>query len=184
MQPHLSIKADGFKVLIYPDHDSEHPRSWDNAGTLVMFGRNKGVGDKHDWQDLNTLLEWWQSASVIGGVALAVWESSSGSLHAELVESAEAFNIYRGTTYGWIYMTLDRMLQEGFDAGHAEACLHHEIETLSQWKTGDVWGWKVLDEQGVEYGSCWGCYTLDYAEQCGRDAARQYAKVMALDYCI
>jgi hypothetical protein len=46
----------------------------------------------------------------------------------------------------------------------ARSCLKAEVETLDQYVTGSVYGYRVLDPEGQQTDSCWGFYGA--AEDC------------------
>jgi len=48
--------------------------------------------------------------------------------------------------------------------------LKGEVETYDQYLTGDVWGYKITDEEGEEVDSCWGYYGKEWAELEGQQA--------------
>jgi hypothetical protein len=49
--------------------------------------------------------------------------------------------------------------------------LEGEVKTFAQYLEGDVYGYRIFDEQGEEVDSCWGYY--------GRDAALEEAQSIA-----
>ena len=70
------------------------------------------------------------------------------------------------------YETIER---EGFTAGiFADECAENPFENwdgqrnfyhFNQWANGDVWGFKIEDEQGNEIDSCWGFYGIESARE-------------------
>lgn len=47
----------------------------------------------------------------------------------------------------------------------ARKYLAGEVETLDQYLTGDVWGYRIADQNGHEIDSCWGFYGHNNAEK-------------------
>lgn len=53
------------------------------------------------------------------------------------------------------------------------------LETYTQWCNGDVWGYKVFDDDDEEVDSCWGFFGYEYAEQEAKSAMEYFEKEMA-----
>lgn len=63
-----------------------------------------------------------------------------------------------GSRVGWIFITKDKIEAEGWTKEQATKYLEGEVETYSQYLEGDVWGWRVEDEDGDIVESCYGYY--------------------------
>ena len=184
----FGFRQQGLKALVEPDEHASSPRDDDNAGTLILFA-DKGAdyGDAHEWEDMSQFHQWWREYSVIGGVCLALMERGDSTIACERVDTPEAFNVF-GPRYRYLgvaYMTVEAMRREGMrDNDHAESVLRAEVEAFSQWRSGDVWGYTILDDDGCEYESLWGMYGMEYCEAAARVAVSAIASRLARDYCI
>lgn len=183
----FTINAHGLTINVEPDDCPDNPRNWDNAGTLIFFERNPADGDTHQFRDIQHFAEWWQALSVIGGVCLLVWDSGDGTLGSGVWDCPEAFNAF-GRHCRFIavtYMTVEQMRKEQMrDKQHAIDVLRAEVEAFSQYRSGDVWAYTILDDDGTEYESLWGCFGREYCEQEAVAAARRISEKLASNYCI
>jgi hypothetical protein len=186
----FTIKAHGLNINVEPDDCPDNPRGWDNAGTLVLFDTplsRHEFGDPHEFRDWWHLAEWWQAMSVIGGVLLIVWDAGDGTVGCGEWDHPEAFDGFRYHNHylGVIYMTVEQMRKEQMrDRGHAASVLRGEVEAFSQWRSGDVWGFTITDDDGTEYGHLWGCFGREYCEKEAIVEARHISEKLARNYCI
>lgn len=72
---------------------------------------------------------------------------------------------------GWIYCTKKKAVEEWGKKtctrtviAAAEKYLKGEVEEYDQYLTGDVYGYIVEDEEGVQLDSCWGMFGFDYCK--------------------
>jgi hypothetical protein len=70
------------------------------------------------------------------------------------------------------------------DAEHAIDVLRAEVEAFSQYRSGDVWGFTITDDDGTEYAALWGCFGREYCEKAAFVEARHISKKLARNYCI
>ena len=59
---------------------------------------------------------------------------------------------------GWIYITKEEYEKEGWTKEQATKYLKGEVETYDNFLTGEVYGWKVVDEDDDAVDSCYGYY--------------------------
>jgi hypothetical protein len=57
--------------------------------------------------------------------------------------------------------------------------LKNEIKTYSQYLSGEVYGYRIFDDNDEEIDSCWGFYGMDVAELEAKDAMKQRQQVAA-----
>jgi hypothetical protein len=63
---------------------------------------------------------------------------------------------------GWIYCTADDLIREKITPAQAAACMESEILVQNQYINGDVYGFRLMDEDGEEMHACWGFYGDDW----------------------
>lgn len=170
------------KVLIEQDHDGcESPREWDNLGIMVAFHRRYNLGDKTDlkesmfegWDDLEEYLRRKEGAEVIlplylldhGGISISTTPFSCG---------------WDSGRVGFIYATREKIFEE-YPTCHrltkklrerVASQLREEVKVYDMYLTGDVWGYRVIDDDDEEIDSCWGMFGHDYAVEMGNEALK------------
>lgn len=182
------------KVLIEQDDTGcKSPREWDNIGTMIAFRRRYNLGDETDlkssmfegWDDLEQHLIKEEGAAVI--LPLYLMDHSGISI------STTGFSCgWDSGQVGFIYATrkaifgehprlrrLTKKLRE-----RVEEQLREEVKVYDQYLTGDVWGYRVIGDDGEEVDSCWSLFGYDYAVEMGNEAlkdamAPQFEEMMA-----
>lgn len=80
---------------------------------------------------------------------------------------------------GYIYATPAKVLEEwgdGEDAkDKAKQCLEGEVKVYDQFLRGDVYGYRIEDEEGNDLDSCWGFYGMDDVKEQALEAAKAIA---------
>lgn len=162
---HIDDKESGMSADIFPDVDVENPRtSMDNLGRLAVKHRDLGEDADEKWFADS---EWDSGKEAIDAlkergavVILPVYVFS----HSGIRVSVKDFNDrWDSGQAGYIYATSDDIKKEyGADNAEnrkkAEGVLKGEIETLDQYASGDVYGYKTYDHEGNEVDSVWGYY--------------------------
>lgn len=160
-----------YKIEIIQDEMPESPRtSVDNLGKLVCFHNRYRLGDIHNissfdftcWADLKKKLIKTENAIIV----LPVYMYD----HSGITISTKPFSCrFDSGQIGFIYATRADILNE-FQCKlitkkiieKAYNILLSEIETYDQFLRGDVYGYKITDEDNNEIDSCWGFYGYDY----------------------
>ena len=160
---------DGKTLRVIQDNTPENPRRWDNLGTMICFHRKYSLGDKHDynhsnygnWQEMKNDIIKSEDACVIlplylydhGGITMNTtgfscpWDSGQvGWLFISKAKVRKEYNVKR----------INKKLIELVTSN-----LKGEVETYDQYLTGDVYGFKVINEEGNEEDSCWGFFGSD-----------------------
>jgi hypothetical protein len=79
--------------------------------------------------------------------------------HSGITMSTSSFNCrWDSGQVGYIYMTKETIEKEGWTKEQATNYLEGEVETYDQYLTGDVWGWRVIDNDDDIIESCYGYY--------------------------
>lgn len=179
------IKREGLVAKIYQDEDPESPREWDNLGIMVCFHGRYNLGDKTDlkssdfngWGELAEYLEKEKHAKII--LPLYLYDHSGlsmkvGSFQGYLPQGHAEFD---SGQVGFIYAPEDAIKKEYSvkkiskqTLEKTKKVLFGEVETYTQYLEGDVYFYKVEDEDGENVDSLSGIYGLEYARKEATDA--------------
>lgn len=159
----------GKTLEIVQDNNPDSPREWDNMGTMICFHGRYNLGDKHNydhkdysgWEEMETAIIKNESPAVI--LPLYLYD------HSGITISTSPFSCpWDSGQIGFIFVSKEKLRKEyGVKRitkeviERAEKCLLAEVNTYDQYLTGDVYGYKVIDEEGNEEDSCWGYYGED-----------------------
>lgn len=166
----MEKKVGKYMVKTEQDPSPESPREWDNLGKMVCFHRRYKLGDEHDynftdvesWEELERLVTKREKACVV--LPLYLYD------HSGITMNTTGFSCrWDSGRVGLIYMTKETYLSN-FGGKimtkkrkeHAKELLVGEVETYDQFLTGDVYGFRILDEDDNEIDSCWGYYGEEY----------------------
>lgn len=161
--------------IFQDDMCGESPRSWDNLATMVFFGNHRHLGDTH-----NVELDGYDSRSEFmdqGAEDVKKILDAAVVLPVHLYEHSGT-GISTSYTYpyncrwdsgtcGFVVVTKEAIRKEysikkvtaKYIAKAARIAVG-EVETLNQYVSGDVYGFKLTDKDGEE-DSCWGFYGSD-----------------------
>lgn len=173
--------TDRVSIRIEQDQGAESPANWSNLGEITYNARARYVlGTEGVSNDRFAEI----SRQVLDGelIGVPVW----AYVHSGATIKAAGDNPF-GCPWdsgrsGWAYCTKEKaiaefgkkvMTKKVRDA--AIKCLIGEVETFNQYLRGDVYGW-IVEVDGVQVESCWGCYGFKYAEGEARAAAAHYVK--------
>lgn len=148
----------GYTVKTYHDTDPESPREWDSAGTVALVNRCRyGFGDEaltpDELRDITNspdhivlpIYIYDHSGVTINTTGFSCgWDS--GQVGIIYISKADAVR-------EWGKIKCTKAVRE-----KARQCLRAEVETLDQYLTGSVYGYRVFDPQGEEVDSCWGFF--------------------------
>lgn len=163
----------GKTLEIHTDEGSaNNPRNWDNLGTMVCFHRRYNLGDKHDydhndykgWSEMFKAIEKNEDALII--LPLYLYD------HSGITISTSPFDCqWDSGQVGFIFVSKEKVRKEynvkrisPKIAEKALSVLEGEVKTYDQYITGDVYGFKVINEEGDEEDSCWGFFGDDIKE--------------------
>jgi hypothetical protein len=161
---------DGRSLEIIQDQDPMNPRTeFDNMGTMVCFHKRYVMGDKHNYKHEN--FAGWEDMrkKLTNKLKLAVILPIYMYDHSGVTISTKPFSCpWDSGQIGFIYVTktsvreeykVSRMSKKVIE--NVTKCLLAEVETYDQYLTGDVWGYKLYNENGEEGDSCWGFFGDD-----------------------
>jgi len=167
-----------YLIEIYPDSDTDSPRTWDNLGTMVCFHRRYDLGDKHDydsgdysgWEKMKEAIIKQENVHTI--LPLYLYD------HSGITISTGPFSCnWDSGQVGWIFVSKDKVKKEGIDETKVGEYLKGEVETYDQYIRGDVYGYRIYEVTTCNLGhdheedldSCWGFYGEDYCLQEAKD---------------
>jgi len=164
-----TLKLKNNKTLeIVHDEDADSPRDWDNLTKMVCFHRRYRLGDLSDsyieddyssWDELYEDIMRRDNPLVIK--PLYMYD------HSGITISTEPFSCsWDSGQIGYVFITPQRAEELGvaiwddepwFDyIKRLEGYLKNEVKMYDNYVTGDVYGYRVVDQEGNEEDSCWG----------------------------
>ena len=196
-----TINYKGFTITIVEDKDPSSPREWDNLGTMACSHNRYILGDEQ-FDDAITWLE--GMLDYCNDEAFDTQKAYFQYLEEKFMEEFITLRLFlydhSGITMsckpfscrwdsgqvGWIYISKEDARKEyGWKnitskrRERIEGYLRGEVETYDAYLTGDVWGWRVSNEEDNHLDSCWGYYGYDDNEDHMIEQAKE-----AIDYYI
>ena len=162
---------------ILTDEGPESPRQ-DGFGTILYTSFRYELGDERvDQEEIeekvkdSSLIAIPVYAMIHGSVQLSTskfscpWDSGqSGIIYISKEEVRKTWNLTK------ISKKRRELVIEA---------LKNEIKTYSQYLSGEVYGYRIFDDNDEEIDSCWGFYGMDTAESEAKDAMKQRQQVAA-----
>lgn len=180
-----TINYKGYKIEIVQNSDPEDPRKWDPPSHMYTWHRRYSIGDKHEYSEpldlLCELAEIERDEEESGIDILTQRIEDRGIIilpiylydHSGLVISTGAFSCpWDSGQIGYIYMTKETIEKEGWTREEALKYMEGEVEIYNDWQSGNVYGFRVIDADGVG-DSVWGFYG-DPEESGCIDEAKSY----------
>lgn len=168
----------GKTLKVYNDGSADSPRTWDNLAKMVFFGGKERLGDKHDVELTGSYANRWDFAEqgaedvkkiMDAVICLPVHYYEHGSAGISLSADEYPFNCpWDSGTIGFAVVTksdlrkeynLKRITPKAIEK--ALKVVRGEVETLNQYIAGEVYGFRVFNEEGEEEDSCWGFFGSD-----------------------
>lgn len=173
-------------IKIEWDQDAESPANWDNIGQITYKGHGRhclgteGVSDDR----FDEISRQVRDGELIG---IPVWAYVHGSSTIRAGWENPFGCPWDSGRSGWAYCTKEKAISEFGKKIMTKAvrekaikCLIGEVETFNQYIGGEVYGW-IVEVDGEEVDSCWGCYGFDCAESEARKVAAHHVKESAND---
>lgn len=149
-----------YEINIVLDDDSENPRtSWDNFGNMVCLHKNYDLGDKHNFNDPDDLMQFLKQNKAIY-LPLYLFD------HSGITIKTFPFSCqWDSGQVGYIYVLPTNIYKE-FSCKKITKevkqkvinLLESEVTTYDKYLTGDVYGYVITDSQGEFVSSCYGYY--------------------------
>lgn len=149
-------------IKLVPDTSAESPRDWENVGTMVCWHRRYSLGDEQPDCDPHT---WARCSLTRDTVYLPLYLYD----HGNITMNTTGFSCpWDSGQVGWIYASRAR-LREQFGwkrltaqrIEHALKVMRAEVETYSQYISGEVYGFLLETDDGDVVDSCFGFYGMD-----------------------
>ena len=148
-----TMQHKGYTIDIYYDEHAESPREWDNLGTMACYHGRYTLGDDKQYEDADALREYLEThADEVYQLPIYIYE------HGGITISTSPFGCdWDSGQLGVIYVTKEKAQAEGFKCEERVLnSLEQEVKTYDDFLRGNVYGFKVLDPDGLELDSCWG----------------------------
>jgi len=165
MKPLEVVEYKGYNIKIYLDEDPENPRTaWDNFGHMICFHSRYNLGDKHD-MSLEDAKELEKSKDVIS-LPLYLYD------HSGLTIRTYPFSCpWDSGKIGFVYVTKEEVRKEYSCKLVTKEIkekvinlLRSEVEEYDNYLTGEVYGYRIVDDNEEERDSCWGFFGNEWRE--------------------
>lgn len=164
-------EKDNQVLTIYYDEDADNPREWYNLGTIVGWHRRYNIVDEvaENIELYSSWEEWLENEVIKPNKGQVIYLPVYMYEHGGIALRTYPFSCpWDSGQLGWIYVTKEKVRKE-FNCKRITnktlekvyKLLENEIEILSNYLNGDVFGF-VLEEEGKTIDSCWGFYGSDF----------------------
>ena len=156
-----TIEYKGYAIEVYYDSDPISPREWDNLGTMVCFHNRYNLGDEHNYEP-EEIIELVQRKDVIA-LPLYLYDHSGITMSCNLIYP---FNDrWDAGQVGFIFVDY-ATIREEYGCKYVTSAmkkkiisyLENEVDVYDEYLVGNVYGFKVVNDEGEEIDSCWGYY--------------------------
>jgi hypothetical protein len=196
------IKYKGLIIKIEHDEFADSPREWDNLGTMICFHRKYTLGDEQKEIDKEVYYKLNEKTGIEEEVHCGSWDDIKEQIEYKYGELAiilplglydhSGITMYVGNDHdrwdggqvGFIFVTEAQIKKEygvlkvtKEKKELAESVLRSEVEIYDQYLRGDIWGYRVVDnedEDAFTFNSVWGFYGTDEAIAAAKEAVDYY----------
>lgn len=181
----LAEALKSFSIDIHPDPYPQNPREFDNIGTLCTYHLDYDLDDESkmdlsgaSWDEVEAQLKTEGAAVIIP----LCFDGYGGEASIRVGRPQQGRDEDYGCVHvGFIFATEETIKHEygGLDTKSIEKTakyLEGEIEEYNKFLTGDVWGYRVMNEDGETLDSCDGFYGRDYVDKEAEYVAEMFAK--------
>lgn len=182
MEPIHEERYRGYTIKIMPDENPDSPRDWDNLGKMVCFHRRYTLGDKHDirhedfggWDEMEAYIRKKLHGLVV--LPLYLYDHSVQSISTQSFHGRAQHAEWDSGRVGFIYAD-EAAIRKEYELLDPSKKIHKdvlekvgkiledEVTTYDDYLRGNVYGYRVLDDEGNDVDSCWkffGDYNGDY----------------------
>jgi len=153
-----TIEYKNYNIELCYDTYPDDPRNWDNAGFMACFHKRYTLGDKHNFNEPQDLLDWIEAnKDTIHYLPLYLYE------HGNITISTSPFSCqWDSGQVGFIYITKEKAEKEGLNDPYD--ILKHEVSIYDAYISGQTYGARILDSEGEVIDSQFGYIgdTTDY----------------------
>lgn len=163
MEPVQTVSYKNHTISIHYDDCAESPRTWDNLAEFHCSHRRYSLGDKgFNYSNGQDCISAAKKAQKQGDVVLPLYLYD----HSGITISLTPFSCpWDSGQVGFVIIRREKLLKE-FSAKKFSTSLkkraldiaQSEVQTYDQYLQGDVYGYKIDDDNGD---SCWGYYGIE-----------------------
>jgi hypothetical protein len=137
-----TIEYKNYKIQVCYDTYPDDPRNWDNAGFMACFHKRLNLGDKHDFNEPQDLIDWIEAnKETIYYLPLYTYE------HGNITISTTPFSCrFDSGQVGFIFINKEKAEKEGITEPYE--ALVNEVKTYDQYISGETYGAMILDSEG------------------------------------
>jgi hypothetical protein len=158
-----------YTVKVLLDENPESPREWDNFGVMICWHNRYNLGDdngkgncQRQFPEPEDFTEFEKENKLIK-LPLRLYEHSGISMSTS--NSYPYNDIWDSGQVGWIFITYEN-IKKKFNCKRITKTIKEkvinnligEVKTYDAYLTGQVYGFRVEDEEGNNVDSCWGFY--------------------------
>lgn len=156
----------GNTCSVYPDSYAESPRRWGTIGKIIVKGNRYLKSETTPIDDEgNSLLEWrtkdedYRTLKKLYKHVFPLYclDHSTIAFSTGFIDSP--WGHWDCGQIGWIVVENDNALIT--TEKQAKAIIESELDALSNWMNGFVYGFIVTDPDGNELDACWGYYSIE-----------------------
>lgn len=158
-------------ISVERDEDPLNPRDDGNIAHMICFHRRYNLGDKHDFEDLNSLVEQLERDKINGDdyVSSPLFLMDHSGLSISIHDFHDCWD---SGLVGIVYVKKSELISNGIDIkddweAEARKIISAEVSLYDQYLSGDVYGFrlfKLCNNEWEEVDSCWGFYGSDIRE--------------------
>lgn len=159
--------TDGNTCSVYYDQDcgNDNPREWCNLGRIIVPENCRYLNSEDElpgltWDDKDADLQYLRE-NYAYVFPLYVLDHSAVAFSTGFINSP--WGRWDCGQIGWIVINENdpKQYSEKIDEKRALELIEGELETLTQWANGEVYGYILTDPDGNELYSCWGYYSIE-----------------------
>lgn len=169
----------GYTIEIHYDEWGESPREWDNLGTMATFSSRYDIGDAHNFTNAGELINYINdNEDNLYYLPVYIYD------HGGIALSTSPFgDRWDSGQIGFIYMTKEKAKEEGITEYEALDRLDREVKTMDDFVRGNVYGYKVFNDEGEELDSCWGYIgRIEDCEEAAESVVDYYDRTLPKQY--
>jgi hypothetical protein len=160
-----------YSLEIVNDDDPISPREWDNLGAILYSSSRYVLGDKQV-----SLQEMREIEKDKNNIVLPVY----AYIHSGIALNTTGFSCpWDSGQSGIIYVSKEKIRNE-FKVNRISPALkekvinilRNEVDIYSQYASGEVYGYRILDENKDVVDSCYGFFSYKEAEEQGNESIK------------
>jgi len=158
--------TDGNTCSVYYDQDcgSHNPREWCNLGRIIVPENCRYLSSEDElpsltWDDKEADLQYLRE-NYAYVFPLYVLDHSAVAFSIGYINSP--WGHWDCGQIGWVVVTAEDAQKDNITSkNQAAEIIEDELETLTKWANGEVYGFVITGPDGNELDSCWGYYSIE-----------------------